>query len=157
MSLRINRAGQRASAAHGFRMVRAAALAASLAMTASVATAAPLYWDSDGANTGGSASATATGTWGTSNFWSTSSTGTAVTGAWVTDETAVFSAGTDVTGAYTVTVNGTQQAAGITFEEGNVTLSGGAPHAQRRDADAHDWRHQRESHDPHRYGNVRRR
>ena len=36
-----------------------------------------------------------------------------------------FSAGTDATGAYTVTVNGTQNIGRLTFQEGTVNLSGG--------------------------------
>jgi len=91
----------------------------------STAVQAERYWDVNGATAGGSNSTTAAGTWGVDNFWSTSSAGTAATGAWVADETAVFSAGTNVTGTYDVTLSGTQSASGLTFEEGNVTLTGG--------------------------------
>ena len=52
-----------------------------------------------------------------------------MTGAWSNaaspGDTAVFAAGTTATGAYTVTVSGTQTVGGLTFEEGTVTLSGG--------------------------------
>jgi fibronectin-binding autotransporter adhesin len=96
-----------------------------LAFGLSTAVRADLYWDINGATAGGSNSATAAGTWGVDNFWSTSSTGTAATGPWVAGETAVFSAGSGVTGTYDVTLNGTQSASGLTFEEGTVTLTGG--------------------------------
>jgi fibronectin-binding autotransporter adhesin len=84
-----------------------------------------LFWDSDGATAGGSANTVAPGTWGTSNFWSTDSTGAAATGAWVAGENAIFSAGTDVTGTYAVTVNGTQSVGNITIQEGTLTFNGG--------------------------------
>jgi autotransporter-associated beta strand protein len=87
--------------------------------------AADAYWDVNGAGEGGSDLDVAPGTWGTDNFWSTSDTGGAATGAWVADDVAVFSAGTDVTGTYSVTVSGTQSASGVRFEEGAVTLTGG--------------------------------
>src|SRR5687767_283852 len=80
------------------RILRAAAIAALGFGTSGVSSAADLFWDIDGATPGGSGTANAVGTWGTSNFWSTSSAGDIATGAWVADSTAVFSAGTDVTG-----------------------------------------------------------
>jgi fibronectin-binding autotransporter adhesin len=86
---------------------------------------AQLYWDTNGATAGGSDSATAAGTWGADNFWSTSAEGTAATGAWAADELAVFSAGTNVTGTYDVALSGTQAVTGITVEEGNITFNGG--------------------------------
>lgn len=86
---------------------------------------ADLYWDVNGASAGGSDTDTAPGIWGMNNFWSTDSEGNVETGPWVADETAVFSAGSNVTGTYTVTLSGTQSAAGIRFEEGEVTIAGG--------------------------------
>jgi autotransporter-associated beta strand protein len=94
-----------------------------LALTAITATGQTLYWDSNDVTPG--AGTTPTGTWGTSNFWSTDPLGTATTEAWTSGGTAVFSAGTDATGPFTVTVSGTQTASGITVEEGTVTLTGG--------------------------------
>ena len=58
---------------------------------------------------------------------STNVNGTTATGA-VTTTTAdrlFFSAGTDATGAYTITVSGTQNISRLFFQEGTVTLSGG--------------------------------
>jgi fibronectin-binding autotransporter adhesin len=89
------------------------------------ARAQSLYWDVNGTNSGGSSNNVAPGTWGVDNFWSTSSAGTNATTGWTSGDTAVFSAGTNVTGSYTVNVSGNQTAGGITFQAGTVTLSGG--------------------------------
>lgn len=98
---------------------------AALALTAQSSRAVDLYWDANGtaANTG----TTATGTWGTSVFWNTSSTGTGgtVTAATGNTDDLHFSSGTNYTGVFTVTVSGAQAANSIIFEEGTVTLSGG--------------------------------
>ncbi len=86
-----------------------------------------LYWDGNGITAG--AGATPDGTWGgivgESPFWSVSSAGTVVTTIYVPGSDAVFSAGTDATGSYTVTLSGTQSAATLTVEEGAVTITGG--------------------------------
>src|SRR6185503_9861273 len=84
--------------------------------------AADLYWDSNG-NTPG-AGATPTGTWGTSSFWGTLPDGTDITAGWTSGANAVFSAGGDATGPFTVTISGTQTAGAVTLEEGTVTLAG---------------------------------
>ena len=87
--------------------------------------AAVVYWDIDG-TTAGAGGATPTGTWdGTNAFWNSLYDGTGSTAAWLAGDTAVFSAGTNATGAYTVTVSGTQVIGGLGFEEGTVTLGGG--------------------------------
>jgi autotransporter-associated beta strand protein len=89
-----------------------------------------LYWDINGATAGSSGTTLAAGTWdqGTNNFWSTNSGGTVATQLWSAaagDKIATFSAGNNATGTFTVTVNGTvNNVAGITFEEGAVTLGG---------------------------------
>ena len=102
------------------------AVAAAMALGAGAdrALAVNLYWDANGA-TGGAGGPTPTGTWGTDHFWNPKSDGAVGTAAWSAGNTAVFAAGTDATGAYTVTVSGTQDAGGIQFEEGTATLSGG--------------------------------
>ena len=128
----LNHSGKRArSAQEASRILRSATLAAAVAVTSQSATAATLYWDIDGVTAGGSGTTTATGTWGTNNFWSTDPNGAVATTAWNPDpldgdDIAVFSAGNDVTGATTVTVSGTQTTAGMIFEEANITLTGGA-------------------------------
>ena len=86
------------------------------------------YWDLNGTDpdSGGTAPA---GTWDAANtYWNTDSTGGAggTIDAWTGGDTAVFAAGTDATGTYTVTVSGTQQIVGLRFAQGSVTLSGGA-------------------------------
>ena len=91
---------------------------------APAARAGALYWDGNGAADG--AGVTPAGTWGTNNSWSNSAAGTvAPTGAWSAGSSAVFSAGTDAIGTFTVSVSGAQTAAAVSFEEGSVTLSGG--------------------------------
>ncbi|MCX6962638.1 MAG: hypothetical protein NTZ08_09345 [Verrucomicrobia bacterium] len=87
--------------------------------------AANLYWDSNGATAG--AGATPNGTWGVNSFWNTAAAGTAgtfSTGMTQADD-GYFSAGTDAINAYTVTVNGTQAAGNLFFQEGTPTLTGG--------------------------------
>ncbi len=95
-----------------------------LVLCGSPLSAATLYWDSNGA-TPYAGGPTPTGTWGTDAFWSSSAQGTAATGAYVSASDVVFAAGADATGAYTVTLSGTQTASTVTFGEGHVILSGG--------------------------------
>src|ERR1035437_2163142 len=83
-----------------------------------------LYWDISGA-TAGAGGAPPSRNWDATANWTTNAAGTSATQAWTSGRPAVFSAGTDATGAYTITLIGTQTASGITFEEGVVTLSGG--------------------------------
>ena len=84
------------------------------------------YWDANGSAPGASpGGGLATGTWGADDFWSTTSGGLDP-GPWTNGNTAVFSAGTDASGAFTVTLGGTLPTAGsVTFEEGTVTLADG--------------------------------
>ena len=83
----------------------------------------PLYWDANGATIG--AGTKPSGTWGVSNFWSTSATGSLATGVYVSKNDVHFSAGSDASGSYTVTLSGSQSANSLTFGEGAVTVSGG--------------------------------
>src|SRR5437899_626952 len=85
--------------------------------------AALSYWDSNGPDPG--AGDTPNGTWDTDLFWNVNSGGTGATNVWTDGDTAVFSAGTDATNAFTVTVNGTVNVSGITFQEGTPTVAGG--------------------------------
>src|SRR5438132_13870696 len=116
------------SVRRGMRRVSAAAMAVAMAGAGvcPLARAANQFWDTNGATAGAGGPMPTTGTWGSSNFWSSSNAGTAAPGAWVTGNTAAFSAGTDATGSYAVSVSGTQTAAGIFHEDGTLTLSGGA-------------------------------
>ncbi len=88
--------------------------------------AASSFWDIDGITTAGAGGASPAGTWdGVALNWSPDFTGASASGLWTPGDTAIFSAGTDAAGVFTVTVSGTQLAAGITAEEGTVTLTGG--------------------------------
>jgi autotransporter-associated beta strand protein len=82
-----------------------------------------LYWDADGV-TAGAGGASPTGDWSGQN-WTTDPLGLTAGSTWTADSTAVFAAGQEATGAYTVTLDGTQQAANILTSEGAVSLSGG--------------------------------
>lgn len=82
-----------------------------------------VYWDQNGATTG--AGTTPTGSWSTAPVWG-GSTGFGTPSPWISGNIAVFSAGTDATGTYTVTVSGTQTIGGLTVEEGIPTLTGGS-------------------------------
>jgi fibronectin-binding autotransporter adhesin len=92
-----------------------------LAMLMPDANAAVKYWDGNGDTAG--AGAAPAGTWSTSAFWSTASDGTATPAVWISGDDAVFSAGTDATGAFTVTL-GSATAGSISLEEGTVSLGG---------------------------------
>src|SRR5262245_512377 len=108
--------------------LRPTALALALAVCALnpvPARAQSLYWDSN-ADTAG-AGTTPAGIWGTDSFWSADPLGLVIPGAWVPGNSAVFSAGTDATGAFAVTLSGAQTAGSLSFEEGSVTLSGATP------------------------------
>ncbi len=103
-----------------------AALLAGCVLAGVASAQTTLWWDING-NTAGAGGPTPSGTWDTSNsnkVWSTNSGGTSKT-AWVSGDAANFSAGTDATGAFTVTVSGTQNAASITVDEGSPTLATG--------------------------------
>ena len=85
-----------------------------------------LYWDLNG-STAGAGGSVLTGTWDSSTAnWNPSSAGTSTPSAWNGGEVAMFAAGTDGGGTYTVTVSGTQSIGGLYFQTGNVTLQGGS-------------------------------
>jgi len=94
-----------------------------------------LHWDIDG-TTPGAGGATPSGTWdGSTSNWSADPTGSSATSTWGADNVAVFSAGTDATGSYTITVDGTQSARGLWLQDGNVTFSGGTINLTQRARD----------------------
>lgn len=87
--------------------------------------AATLNWD---VNADVAGSGNAGGTWdsGITSNWSSAATGDVATTTFTDGDIAVFSAGTDGTGSWTVNVTGLVQAGGITFEEdGSKTINGG--------------------------------
>jgi fibronectin-binding autotransporter adhesin len=109
------------------RLRRMAAVLIGFLLAGAASAQTTLWWDING-NTAGSGGPTPSGTWDTNNgnkVWSTNSGGTSKT-AWASGDAANFSAGTDATGAFTVTVSGTQNAASITVDEGSPTLATGA-------------------------------
>ena len=93
------------------------ALSLTLAVAAlSLARATNLYWGVNGA-TDGAGGPVASGTWnGVATVWNpdVSGTGTPIATTTSSDDL-FFSAGTDATGAYTVTLSGTQFGNSITF------------------------------------------
>lgn len=83
-----------------------------------------LYWDLNG-SANGSGGPAPSGVWdATTPNWNLNSAGTGTLSPWNSGNTAVFSAGTDATGQYTLTLSGAQTASGLTFEEGSATLVG---------------------------------
>ena len=82
-----------------------------------------MYWDRNGATSG--SGSTPSGTWDiTSANWSTNSNGTIATGPWA-GQVAIFSAGSDASGPYTVTVDTVQTVNDLFVENGTVTFTGG--------------------------------
>ena len=115
---------------HRFPWMRVAAAAAVLATAASAFAQDIRYWDIDGP-TPGAGGATPSGTWsGTAANWSPNAAGDAATEAWISGtaagdgRVAFFSAGSDATGSFTVTIDGTNNASGIVVNQGSVTLAG---------------------------------
>ena len=95
-------------------------------LTVGSAAAQPRYWDLDGETPGaGSTAGDATGTWNATAKWNSLADGSGPAAPWSAGAVPTFAAGTDASGTYAVTVEGTQEIGGLTFEEGNVTLSPG--------------------------------
>ncbi|MEO0795944.1 MAG: hypothetical protein AAFX93_12315 [Verrucomicrobiota bacterium] len=85
-----------------------------------------VYWDTNG-TTPGSGGPSPNGTWNGSNSnWSDASDGTGPLATFANDDVAVFSAGTDATGSYTVTKAGRTDVNGIVFEDGTPTIAHGS-------------------------------
>lgn len=90
----------------------------------------PQYWDTNAdGGLGGTGTSTPDGTWdtGTTPNWNVNADGTGGTTTWTDGNDAVFSAGSDGGGDYTITVGAPLPSAhNITIEEGgNVTFTGG--------------------------------
>ncbi len=83
------------------------------------------YWDINGNTAGAGPSTTPSSTWGSASVvWSTNAAGTSAAGVFVNGNTAVFSAGTNATGAFNVSVTASPTVDGIIVEEGNPRLNG---------------------------------
>ncbi|MGA0845235.1 MAG: autotransporter-associated beta strand repeat-containing protein, partial [Luteolibacter sp.] len=109
------------------QMIRRSALSQTILVSLCVAPAVQaqaLYWD---ANAGEVGSGNQGGSWDIDTNWTEDSSGlTTPTVAWVDGSEAVFSAGTDGTGTWEVTVDGTVVTPSILLEEsGAKTISGG--------------------------------
>jgi autotransporter-associated beta strand protein len=89
-----------------------------------------LSWDVNGATPGaGSAPAevwSGSGVWTTNNNWTSSTNGDLATQQWSDGSIALFSAGTDATGTYTVSVTNAPTASAVNVEFGNVTFEDGS-------------------------------
>lgn len=99
-----------------------------LAISPQIIKGQTLYWDTNGNTTG--AGTSPSGTWINNNSagnrnWTSNSGGTTATARWNDNNTAIFSAGSDATGSYTVTISGTVNVNGITIEEGSPTFTSG--------------------------------
>src|SRR3954451_3125515 len=94
--------------------------------TWSPARAVTKYWDINGATAGASAGTTAAGTLdtGTTANWTTDSTGASATTTWTASDDAIFSAGGNATGSFSVTPSAAPVASSITIEEGHITIAG---------------------------------
>ncbi|WP_035612138.1 autotransporter-associated beta strand repeat-containing protein [Haloferula sp. BvORR071] len=103
-------------------ILRAALLTASASLLP--ATAADLYFDTNGATAG---SGNAAGAWNTGTTWTTDVTGASATVAWTNGQSAIFSAGTDGVGTKAVTITGTVATPLIQLKEaGMVNITGGS-------------------------------
>lgn len=91
-----------------------------------------LWWDRSGSTAGatngpdGVANGvwSGSGVWAANNNWSISSAGTFSPQQWSDGSIAIFAAGSDATGSYTVTVSNAPTASAINIEEGAVTFAG---------------------------------
>ena len=90
--------------------------------------AATFYWDTDGFDVAGAGGTAPSGNWSdTALNWNSNSAGSGpgmIKGKTTAGDTVVFSGGGAATGSYTVTVSGTQSAAAVNVEEGDVTFAG---------------------------------
>jgi autotransporter-associated beta strand protein len=84
------------------------------------------YWDVNGA-TAGAGGISPSGTWDAAGTnWNTNTAGTGSVAAWTPGNTAIFSAGSDATGAYVVDVVGSHDISGILVRNGAVSLTQGS-------------------------------
>jgi len=83
-----------------------------------------LFWDTN--NTAEGAGNPADGDWDdTTANWNPNADGTGTPVAWIPGGDAIFSAGSDAVDPFIVTVDGTQEFRGLTFNNGTPTLTGG--------------------------------
>jgi autotransporter-associated beta strand protein len=105
------------------RVVLAAATLPVIWVGTNSANAAIQYWDLTG-GVAGAGGATPTGAWGTATAtWNAVTDGSGALANWTDGSDAVFSAGSDATGTYTVTTNTPVNPLSVTVEEGSVITS----------------------------------
>ncbi|MDB6170933.1 MAG: putative autotransporter protein [Chthoniobacteraceae bacterium] len=97
-------------------------LFASIASLSLPLNAADRFWDIN-SQLPGAGGPLPDGNWENAN-WTLSPAGTEPGSFWDPSDSAVFAAGTDATGAYTITLNAVQNASGLTVQEGTVSLAG---------------------------------
>ncbi|WP_341886597.1 autotransporter outer membrane beta-barrel domain-containing protein [Variovorax sp. YR752] len=103
-----------------------------LRLTPVTLAAGTYHWDLEGTSAGAGGSAPS-GVWGRTNaqrFWNVDAGGMGPTVAWIDGSSAVFAAGSDATGSYTVTLGDNVTVAGVTYRGGasgsQLTLTPGA-------------------------------
>lgn len=83
------------------------------------------FWDTNN-STNGAGGASPSGIWdAAATNWNPLPAGTGTVAAWDPGNLVVFAAGTDATGSYTVTIDGSRDISGLYVEEGNVNLANG--------------------------------
>jgi len=108
------------STAHIRKRLRNASGAVAFALCALAAHAqTTVYWDTNDATSG---AGPGDGTWTGAN-WTTSPDGTEKTSSWTDSNNVIFSAGTNLTGTYTVTVDSNVTTNNVMIDEGSPVLS----------------------------------
>lgn len=112
-----------------FTAATVAALVAAFASAPAARGQTFLYWDLNGfsAGSGGAGGNAPSGTWSDAGVnWTTAADGSGAPFLWIDNAVAVFSAGTNATGSYTVSLGAgsSLSASGILFQDGTVTLGG---------------------------------
>ena len=97
----------------GFRALATLAALGALLLAGGPAAAGTVYWDTNYTNPG---SGNNGGSWDAVN-WNTDATGVATPALWVDGDRAIFSAGTDGTGSWTVNLDSTVSTPSITFKD----------------------------------------
>jgi autotransporter-associated beta strand protein len=111
-----------AMAVHSMKTLYPLLLGVALLATTNARGLTLYFWDTNGTGAGCGSEAP-TGTWGVDAFWNTNGAGVGTgTVAWPAGQIAVFCAGDDAVGAYTVHVKGVVQVGDIHVDLGAVTF-----------------------------------
>ena len=95
-----------------------------LALGSASVHAATKYWDIDDATPGAGGVDAPAGIWdtGTTANWTTDSTGSTAATTWAANDLAIFSAGTNATNVFDVTIPTSVAAGAVTVEEGTINM-----------------------------------